>query len=63
MIRTKHPHLPTMQTNQQARMWRALAQQCRERGDMRLAAEAEALALSYERRSENEEMGASDRAA
>ncbi|NII09983.1 hypothetical protein [Oleiagrimonas sp. C23AA] len=35
---------------QQARMWRRLAQQCREHGDRRMADEAESMARRYEAR-------------
>lgn len=35
---------------QQSRMWRELARQCREHGDWRMATEADALASLYERR-------------
>lgn len=46
-----------------ALMWRTLARQCREHGDLNLAAEAEALARQYERRSVIEKGSSPDRAA
>jgi hypothetical protein len=44
-------------------MWQALARQCRERGDLHLAAEAEALARTYQQHSTGTKGNALTRAA